>query len=160
MTVAADYLPPEPLSWIWLGLGFALLVLIAAWYAGMLILTARRKQYLLPPPKPIAPPKALDTLRAEALASIEAAVAQHADGTLSRRVLTQHLSSIVRNFTFQACGLPAPTLTLADLRTTPFASLTQLIDVYYPGEFARRSGDEESTDAVATAAREYVTRWN
>lgn len=116
--MVGDFLGPLAYSdWFpWAALG--LLVLVAAWFAYVILSTRRRRPVPraapMPPATSVAPD--LARLRRDYLQRIDAVAGEAVAGTRSGRSCHQELSLLVRSFIRDASGLDATRMTLAELR--------------------------------------------
>ncbi len=148
--------PPIQYNWIWLLIGGILVLLIGIWYGFVFFHTRRRKLKSLDTLR-ILPPMDLNQLKMKYLQLIQQAYQRHIAGELDLRALHQELSRLVRAFVHEGNFLPAPFLTLSDLKLSPYPSLTKLIEAYYPEEFAVMSTG--NAQAATEAAKGVVTQW-
>lgn len=158
--IAAGDLPEEftgPLAyqdrWLWITL--ALAATLVLYYLAVWWFTRRPRVRVVAGPVSDA-----RDLRAEHLARIDAVASAVAAGEATPRSGHQDLSEIVRTHAAEVSGLPARTMTLADLRTRAPGELVAAIELMYPPEFAP---DEEHArlqfDAALARARDLVARW-
>ena len=157
--------PLEYSDWFpWAALG--LLVLIAAWYAYILLSTRRRpaaQQAARTPAPPAAAVPDVARLRRDYLQRIDAVDREAAAGTRSGRSSHQELSLLIRSFVRDASGVDATRMTLAELRAAgPEApgvpAAADAIAALYPAAFA--AGPASGVPDAARAAREVVSSWN
>ena len=138
----------------WLSLATAALGLVVLYYLALWWWGNRR---LAPPP--------LDP-RAEHLALLDQVEADVAAGRLDRRAGHQRVSEVVRAYAARISDLPAPTMTLAELRAAGPAGLADVVALVYPPEFspeAARTGGrpvEEQLEETLVHARELVSTWS
>ncbi len=103
--------------------------------------------------------------RAEHLALLDAIEADVAAGRTDRREGHRRVSEVVRAYAARICDLPAPTMTLAELRAAGPAGLADVVALVYPPEFspeAARAGGrpvEEQLDETLVHARTLVSTW-
>lgn len=148
--------PPIQYNWIWLLIGGVLLLLIAGWYGFVFWWTRRRALKSLATLRTL-PPLDLNQLKMKYLQLIDQAYQRFLNREIDLRGLHQELSRLVRAFVHEGNFLPAPYLTLSDLKLSPYPSLTKLIAAYYPEEFAAMtSGDPV---AATEAAKGVVAQW-
>ena len=84
-----------------------------------------------------------------------------AAGRTTPRVAHQQVSLVVRAYVEQEGGLPAGTMTLADLRREGPVPLADLVALLYPPEFAPSDARaERDLPGVLGRARELVTTWS
>jgi hypothetical protein len=149
--------PPIQYKLIWLLIGLAILLLIAAWYGLVFWLSRRKKLKSLDGLKRLAAGWELNRLKAKYLQLIEELYQRYQRKEITLRELHIELSMLVRSFVQEASFFPAPFLTLSDLRNSSFPKLAQLIATYYPAEFAAiENGDAASS---VQAAKGLVQQW-
>ena len=133
----------------WVLIAVLALALVAAYYAAVLWWGRPRDAASRPAP------------RAAWLAQLDGIEAALGAGRISPREGHQQISETVRRFVAEASGIPAPTMTLADLERDGPAELAAVVAVVYPPEFA---ADEELGRARFTTAigqaRELVSTWS
>lgn len=156
MRNADKYNPPIQYSWLWLLIGCGLLLVVLLWYGFVFWYTRRKKPKQMDDLKQLAAPD-LNQLKAKYLQLIEDLYQAYLRHEIDLRVLHQELSMAVRSFVQEAGYLPAPYLTLADLRQSPYRSLTALIESYYPEEFAAITHGDAA--AATQAAKGVVSQW-
>ncbi len=138
----------------WLGLATAALGLMVLYYLALWWWGNRRL-----PSQPADP-------RAEHLALLDAIEADVAAGRIDRREGHRRVSEVVRAYAARISDLPAPTMTLAELRAAGPAGLADVVALVYPPEFspeAARDGGlpaEEQLDETLVHARELVSTWS
>jgi|GEM_PF-286400 len=142
--------------WLW----FALLglFLVAAYYLVVLWFTRDRSAT---GPMPWSRPD-VPSARQQHLARIDRIEAAVRDGEVSARDGHQQLSETVRSYVGAVSPLPAPTMTLADLRRERARPLADAIELMYPPEFAPDDVGEarERFDQAVYQARRLVASWN
>lgn len=149
--------PPIQYSWLWLIIGCALLLLVAAWFGGLFWVTRKRHPKTIAQLTPAASDFDIEKLKAKYLQLIEECYQNYQVRKTTLKGLHRGLSMTVRYFVFEANHFPAPRLTLSDLKNAPFPELTTVIEEYYAKEFA---AVEQGTAVQAVeAAREFVRRW-
>lgn len=147
--------PPVQYEVLWLILGIALLVAIAAW----LVFLFRSTRKKLTPAEMIAKGKdPYVKYRKKYISQMESIDQQYRSGQLGVRELHLSLSALVRQFAQETRGINAETATLSDLRKASGAGpLTDLIEQYYHPEFAENpTADAERSMANA---REVISGW-
>ncbi|OYO25272.1 hypothetical protein CGZ93_02175 [Enemella dayhoffiae] len=154
----AEVFAPVAYSPLWLVLGASLLLAVLGWPLLALWLTRPRR---VRPAAPTPPPDPAE-LRRRTLAEISHVHSEHAAGRITAREAQQRLSRVVRRFGGRASGVPADTMTLAELaavmqRDPRLAELTDYVALLHPPSFA----PSESGDVPAACARaeELVARW-
>lgn len=148
--LAADELQdPVGYGGHWVLLAVLALALVAAYYAAVVWWGRPR------------PDSTAATARTECLARLDGIEAARAAGRISAREGHQQISATVRRFVADASGVPATTMTLADLQRTGPADLAAVIAFVYPPEFAadEHLGDDRFTSAIGRA-RELVSSWS
>ena len=134
----------------WLWIAVALLGLVVVYYAVAWWSTR-------PPRRRPAPITAPPDVRREHLARIDQVEEQVRSGAISARVGHQQLSRVVRGYVAAVSPLPAPTMTLADLRALAPAALTDVIELVYPPEFAPDEAHaRDAFDVAVRRARTFV----
>lgn len=156
--LAADVLnPPIQYDRIWFIIGLLLLAAIPAAYGIILWLTRQKLIMSIDDLRPLPAGAELDRLKAKYLRLIEHHYQRYVRKEIKLRELHRDLSMVVRYFVYEAKHFPAPTMTLSDLKMTPYPALAQLIEQYYPEEFAViRHGDAE---ASVQAAKGFIQQW-
>lgn len=161
----------------WAALG--LLVLVAAWFAYVILSTRRRRP--VPPAAPTPPAASgepdLARLRRDYLQRIDTVAGEAAAGTRPGRSCYQELSLLVRSFVRDASGLDATRMTLAELRAVSqtrnqtlvsqalgnhtasgLSAAADAIAGMYPAAFG--TAPASGVPAAAETAREVVRSWN
>lgn len=142
----------------WLIAGCALLVGVVAWYVVVFFVTRRKRIRTINTLMPVqVVPIDMDSLRQKYLQLIAQVESQYAAKSMTSRQVHQELSSLVRLFVFEARGVRAQVLTLNDLKQSDLTALTELIELYYPGEFA--SIERSEPDSAVQLAKEMVQSW-
>lgn len=141
---------------LYLFLGLGLVALIVAWYVFVVRFSRGRE------PRPVlarAPSRAdLRDLKLKYAGLIDEVEGESRAGRLDGRAVHSRLSLLLRFFAFEASGVDAQVMTLADLRATRLPRVAGAVEQYYPPAFQQaRPGDPE--EAVATA-REVVSTWS
>jgi len=162
----SDFFGPVPYSPVSLVLGIALVVAVAGWYAGLLLVGRGRRA----PDSEIAaagseaPRAALPELRAHYLGLLDGARTEHLAGALDDRALALRVSQLVRAFATEAAPAGADdarTMALTDLRAAVRPGLAgpiaDLVGAGYPSAFA--SAPSTSSVELLDAARELVATW-
>lgn len=145
----------DPLP-LWLAAG--LLALVCCWY-GLVFYLTRKKHPKVLATLPPAPPVAVDlsSIKQHYLTMIDAIEASFNQRQLQSRAAHQELSALVRQFASEVEKMSIKTMTLSDLKKSRFASLTPVIEAYYPPEFA--SLDSGSVASACGLARTVVQQW-
>jgi hypothetical protein len=134
----------------WVVLAVLALALMAVYYAAVLWWGRSR------PDRP-----ARSVPRAECLGQLEKIGTAVSAGRVSPREGHQRISATVRHFVSAASGVPAHTMTLADIEREGPEDLAEIVALVYPPEFA--PGDDLARERFGTAlerARELVTTWS
>lgn len=134
----------------WLVLAVVALSVVAVYYAAVLWWGRSRPEH------------AVRTVpRAECLDQLDQIGVAVSAGRVSAREGHQQISATVRQFVSAASGVPARTMTLADLEREGPADLAAVVALVYPPEFA--PGEDLARERFGTAlerARELVTTWS
>jgi hypothetical protein len=133
----------------WVLLAVLALALVGGYYAGVFWWTRRGPRL----PAARAP-------REETLTQLDDIEAEVAAGRVTARVGHQRISDAVRRFVAEASGMPARTMTLAELEQEGPPELAAVVAVLYPPEFA--AGDalaRERFGTVLERARQLVSSW-
>jgi len=149
--------PPIQYNRIWLILGLIVLLVILLWYAVAFWITRRRKLKSLNTLRRLPTGAELERLKAKYLMLIDAIYQRFLANEIDLRELHKELSMTVRTFAYEANHFPAPTLTLSDLKRSPYPQLASLIGDYYPEEFALITHGDAAVSVEA--AKGVVTRW-
>jgi hypothetical protein len=157
MLVADVLNPPIQYDRIWFIIGLALVALIPIAYGVIIWLTRPKLIMSINDLRPIATGAELDRLKAKYLRLVERHHQSYLRKEIKLRELHRNLSMVVRYFVYEARHFPAPTMTLSDLKMTPYPALAELIELYYPEEFAviRRGNAEGSVQA----AKGFIQQW-
>jgi hypothetical protein len=155
--VAAEFYPPMTYSPLWSAIGVVIVLGVLGW---ALVIWAQTRPARVEPEPELPPGWWLAGLKEGYLERIDEINRLHDAGELSARRAHQELSVAVRDFVHEASGVPAPTMTLAELRRSgdpSLAPVSEIVRGLYPVEFGPdRPG---SVRAAAGAAREVVARW-
>lgn len=159
MQNAVDNYPPIQYSSVWLFVGIALVCLVVLWFGFVLWLTRRKKIRNVTNLRPVVPVVPdLAALQAKYLALVLEVEQSAARNEIDVRGVHQKMSILLRFFAYEAKGIKAHVLTLADLKQTRLTSIANAIEGYYTPEFNQlKRGD--SAAAIAKA-REVVTTWS
>ncbi|WP_045731657.1 hypothetical protein [Pseudarthrobacter chlorophenolicus] len=141
-------------AWMWAG--FALIVLVAAWYVFVFASTRRQR----PAADNQRPAQLTDlaALKAAYIQRINDAEQDAAAGTTEARAAHQDISHLLRRFVRDASGVDAPRMTRADLERHPLPAAAAAVGAIYPGEFGPEPLPPVS--AAAAVARETVRTWS
>lgn len=150
------FYPPGRYADWWVWVGALVLAVVAAWFLWVWWSTRPR------PPRPVAaePGDRLVQLRADALAQVDAVVSLAHEGSISNREAHQRFSAILRAHVAALSGLPAPAMTLSDLREQDdtLAPVATAVGRLYPPEFS--AGEPQSVQDGAEATREVIRSWS
>jgi hypothetical protein len=157
-----DLVEPSGYSALWLVLGILAVVLALVWVVVAWLLTRRRPG---DPERP-APRRVLDGAdpfahaRADRLSDLDRIAAEHAAGTLDDRDADLAVAAVLREFAQTRTGLPARSLTAAELHAAGWTGGTAelLVDLLAP-TFSAPGASAESVQAALRGAREVVSRW-
>ena len=154
----SEFFPPVQYQPWWGLLGFAIIVVVVAWFVWLFVSTrASKARSDAPPQQPAAFQASPEAVRTHYLGLIDQTRAAHAAGTLDRREAHHQLSLLLRSYVDEREGVRTLHMTLKDLRTTPFTPLSDAVAKLYPGAF---SPDYPGTvDQAATEAQRLVTSW-
>lgn len=149
----SGFFPPVQFSAVWALLGFAIIVLVVAWFVVVPLATrARPVPVELPPAAPD-----LTAVRSRYLGLIDEVQAAHERFELSAREAHQKLSALVRAFAHESSVHPASSMTLGELKKLELTVLAGAVEFMYPAEFGRR---ERGNLSLAVAeARKVVLEW-
>ncbi|MBZ2197297.1 hypothetical protein [Occultella gossypii] len=147
--MADDLYDPWHYGALWPVLGALLVVAVLGWF-GYLFWSTRA----VPATAQSAPMhgRSLAELKQAHLAELHAVGVEHAAGRLPERDAYQRLSAIVRTFAFAASGVPAHTMSLADLKRHHPGVLPAAIEQLYPVEFSAPEAGVDATDGRGGAA--------
>jgi hypothetical protein len=146
-----DLVEPSRYGTVWLVLGILAVVLAVAWVVVAWLLTRRRPGDPERPRRVHGGATAADPFagaRADRLADLERIEREHAAGALDDRDADLAVAAVLREFAQTRTGLPARSLTAAEL----------LIDLLAP-TFSAPGAAPESVQSALRGAREVVTRW-
>jgi len=137
-----DVVGYDPTAW-WVGIGCLVLAVL---YVLAAVLWRRRRR----PPTP----------RAALLARLEEIEREVSARSRTPRQGHQDISAAVRSAAGEVLGIPASTMTLADLREGGPEGLVELVTLVYPPEFGSDDAlASDRFDEALTAARQYVAGW-
>ncbi|MEC5179509.1 hypothetical protein [Arthrobacter sp. CG_A4] len=160
----------------WAALG--LLVLVAVWYAYVVLSTRRRTGPGVQEATRFTPPSDISGLQQDYLRRIDSVAREAQAGARSARAAHQELSLLIRSFTRDVSGVDAPRMTLADLRSVDphggnLPAVAEAIGRFYPAEFAAAPGcavpgfavqgsacQASAVPEAAETAREVIRSWN
>ncbi len=151
------FFPPVQYTPIWPILALGIVVLIVAWFVLVLRFT-RERRVQGPVDLDWMPAADTERLRGRYLDLIGDIETAYARGDTDARAAHQRLSMLVRSFAFEASGMRAQQMTLADLRRSHATRLVDAVEGFYPTSF---STVEHGSVAVASdSARRVVISWN
>lgn len=151
------FFPPVNYSPGWIALALGLLVLLAAFYILVPVLT-RATSSERPPSDIDWMPDAGPGLQRKYLDLIDEVRESHHRGELGVRAAHQRLSLLLRFFAYESSGIRAPQMTLADLRRGQVTPLAAAVERLYPGAF--REVERGSVDDAAAMAKRVIETWN
>ncbi len=151
----ATLYPPEQYSARWLILGVACVVAVLAGYLVVLRITKEPKAA----PQAGGDASALTRLKKHFLELVDDVERRYATGSLPERDVFLELSSLMRRFVFEATGVRAHTLTLAELREAAPAPVSATIADIYPAEFEPDPVDVSVGSSIA-GVREVISTWH
>jgi hypothetical protein len=151
-----EFFPPVQYQPWWGLLGFAMLVLVVAWW--VFIAWSTRKSRV-PGDDPGGAPtgRTVEVIRTRYLGLIDETRDAHAKGELPERDAYHQLSMLLRSYVEEREGTRTVTMTLKDLRATPLTPLSDAVARLYPGAF---SAEYRGTVAHAVdEAKGLVNSW-
>lgn len=151
-----EFSPPvQYLPW-WGLLGFLILVLVVAWWVFVFWSTRRSR---VPSPEAQGAPTgaAVEVIRRRYLGLIDETRASYAKGELADREAYHQLSMLLRSYVEEREGARTVTLTLRDLRATPYTPLSEAVARLYPGAFSPQYSGTVSR--AIDEARGLVASW-
>lgn len=158
MPDGSEFLPPVQYLPLWGIIGCALLLAVAAWYVFLFVSTrASRVPERFSEWVDLATVRTTESVRTHYLQLIDETRIAHASGTVDSREAHHRLSLLVRSYVTEREGRQTMQMTLNDLRSTPFLSLTRAVEKLYPGSFG--AGERGSVDEAVTEARRLVSTW-
>lgn len=152
-----EFFPPVQYQPWWGLIGFALLVLVAAWWVFVFVSTRRSR---VPAEESDAAPTGpqAEVIRRRYLGLIDETRAAYASGALGDREAYHQLSLLMRSYVEEREGTRTVTLTLKELRATPLRPLSEAVARLYPGAFG--PGRAGSVAQALDDARGLVSSWN
>ena len=100
----------------------------------------------------------LSKLKAEYMAKLNAIEQKYNEDTTKIRPAYEGMSKVVREFVYKATGTEVDKFTLAEISSTEFKGLAQLVGEYYQPEFDKIS--EGDVRASLEKSRRLVAGWN
>ena len=100
----------------------------------------------------------LSKLKAEYMAKLNAIEQKYNEDTTKIRPAYEGMSKVVREFVYKATGTEVDKFTLAEISSTEFKGLAQLVGEYYQPEFDKIS--EGDVRASLEKTRRLVAEWN
>lgn len=155
MSPPEDLYPPPTHGGIWTAVGVGLVALVAGWWVVLWWRTRSRRE-TTPVWRPLRG-RSLAARRASGIAAIDEVLRAYEAGETSSRAAFQRLSPLVREFAFDVAGVPAHTMTLADLQREQPGALAEVVALMYPAEFAAEVDGDVRLGAAR--AREVLSRW-
>lgn len=152
---AGEVMPLVGYSPVWLLLGLALPVAIAAYYLLVAAANRRRVEEIVIPV--VAAREDPSRVRIRVREGIDTVERRARHGTLGPRAAHEELSALVREYVTVATGIPADRMTLADLERSPLRGTAAAVARFYPGLFAAEATDD--VDGAIRAAREVLDGW-
>lgn len=149
--------PPIQYNIIWLIIGLCIFALIPIWYLVVRWLTRRRPYKAYQNFSKLPEGKELELLKKKYLERIDEIYRLYAAKAITLRDLHYELSITLRYFVYEAKRVPAPIMTLSDLKVTSYPVLTQLVEYYYAEEFGV-VGRGNATTSVQHA-KGFITQW-
>lgn len=137
-------------GWVWLALGA---VALAAGYVAVVLLATRQRTTT------VSAAERRERLRRTCLSGLDEVAGEVHDGAVTARAGHQRLSELVRGYVETSTGLPASSMSLADLRLRA-PHLVEAVALMYPPEFAPDDDGRahERFDEALAAARRVVLR--
>lgn len=151
------FFPPVAYSPLWAALAVAILLMLAAFYIVVPLLT-RQPRVAEPEADLSWMPVDVPALRGKYDVLISEVEAAHRGGELSIRAAHQRLSLLLRLFAYESTGIRAPHMTLAELREGSNTPLSDAVARLYPGEF--EAVERGSVLDAAEVARRVVHTWS
>ncbi|GAB3143522.1 hypothetical protein [Marisediminicola antarctica] len=151
------FFPPVAYSPLWAALAVVILLVLAAFYIVVPLLT-RQARVEEPEVDVSWMPVDVPALRGKYEVLISEVEASHRLGELSVRAAHQRLSLLLRLFAYESSGIRAPHMTLAELREGRDTPLSDAVAKLYPGEF--EAIERGSVLDAAEVARRMVYSWN
>lgn len=124
---------------LWMIIAVALVLLIIA---AQIVFRVLFKGRLRKPKKPKikkVPPKTLQEIKSKYLGVLYNIEMSSRSGQLTVRESYQRLSGCIRDFVFEATGIPVDKYSLSEIKKLRMPSLTRLVSEYYEPEFARET---------------------
>lgn len=138
-------------------LGSALILMFGFLFA-MYLIRKLKKRKPKPAPVPVKPaPVGIDVLRSRYLAELAKLEKAFSEGQLELRDAYQKISSVIRNFVFEATGIKVQNYTLDEIKTANMPSLEALVEEYYSPEFAKMS--EGDFHASMERTKKVIMQW-
>ena len=126
----------ELLNATWLIVGLILIALVIGWLVFVFVATRHRKPVTIASLRPQQGAVVdLVALKQKYLALISEVEVQAQQAQITPRQTHQRLSTLVRQFVFDASGFRAQIMTLSDLEKSRYPAVKEVIQKYYPGEF-------------------------
>ena len=151
-----EFFPPVQYQPWWGFLGFAILLVVVAWFVFVFVST-RKSRIPAPPPTEMPWMRDVDSIRHRYLGILEETRASYAKGSISDREAFHQLSMLMRAYVEEREGTRTVTLTLKDLRETRLTPLSDAVARLYPGAFG--AGHTGTVSQALDEARGLVTSW-
>ena len=146
---------PPPYSLWWLGLALALILLVIAWYAGLVVWTLPSRQLRR---LPVIRSVHGYALRKRFARSIRKAVAGHRSGDLTAAEAGARISRTLRGFLYQATGTPAQYMHVDTMLSSELAAAGPVFAALNDVQF--NSDSREDMADVADTAEELIRIWS
>ena len=120
----------------------------------------RKLKHRKPKPAPVVvkpEPVRIDVLKSKYLAELSRLEALFSNGGIGLREAYQSISSLIRNFVFEATGIKVQNYTLDEIKLTRMPNLEALVAEYYSPEFARMS-EGDFLDSMRKT-RQVIEQW-
>ena len=157
MSGGNGFFPPVAYSPLWAALAVVVLLVLAAFYIVVPLLT-RQARVEAPDVDVSWMPVDVPALRGKYEVLISEVETAHRGGELSVRASHQRLSLLLRLFAYESTGIRAPHMTLAELRDGRDTPLSDAVAQLYPGEF--EAVERGSVRDAAEVARRMVYSWS
>ncbi len=154
--LVAEIVPPMLYSWFWPVLGVVAILLVAAWF--LLVPLLSRLFTRVRPVQAFARPRPAARGYAGTLAEIDEVERAALADEISIREAHLRLSELVRSFASEGKAYDARTMTLTELRDHGMTIVAEAVAQFYPIAF-----QEDELTELGTApqvAREAVRAWN
>ena len=139
MKVSVDLQEPISYMSLWMVIAVALVLIIIA---AQIIFRVQFKGRLRKPKKPKikkVPLKTLEEIKSKYIKVLYNIEISARNSQTSVRESYQRVSGCIRDFVFEATGIPVDKYSLSEIRKLKMPILTQLVTEYYEPEFARET---------------------